>query len=164
MIKSTNGVAALAQRDGDPVSPMTNAQNLFVYGLLRPSSGHGVAENLMDQAHYVGPARFQGRLFEIDGYPGVIDSETASECVLGDVFEIPNDPQFLAALDEFEGCGVKDPEPWEYRRVIRRVSAHRASLECWIYLYNWSLDGKRIIRGGDYLASVSVTERQQVIR
>jgi gamma-glutamylcyclotransferase (GGCT)/AIG2-like uncharacterized protein YtfP len=143
---------------------MEGPQYLFVYGLLRPDSGHNVAEGLMARARHVSAARFQGRLYEIEGYPGVVESDDPSDHVLGDVFEIPGEPDFLAELDAFEGCAPSDSAPHEYRRALRTVVAGGRAYESWIYLYNWPLCGRRHIKDGDFLAEVSVELRKQVIR
>ena len=118
----------------------------------------------MTGARHIGSAHFQGRLYDNDGYPGVVDSLAPEEKVLGDVFEIPTDPAFLARLDAFEGCGPEDPQPHEYRRVIRPAATGKGVLQTWIYLYNWPLDGKRRIESGDFLTETGVELRKRVVR
>ncbi|MEO1252929.1 MAG: gamma-glutamylcyclotransferase family protein [Pseudomonadota bacterium] len=137
---------------------------LFVYGLLRRASGHVVAEGLMDGARHVGLARAQGRLFDNGGYPGVIDSDDPADLVIGDVFEITEDPAFLERLDAFEACGPADPEPHEYRRAVRSVKTAAGDMQSWIYLYNRPVDGKRRIASGDFLADISIDARKRVMR
>lgn len=143
---------------------MSKQEHLFVYGLLRPESGHDVAGGLMARARHIGQAEFQGRLYDNGGYPGVVDSDDSADCVIGDVFEIPGDPAFIERLDAFEGCAPSDAEPHEYRRALRTVKLGADRIACWIYLYNWSIDDKKRIENSDFLAAIAAEFRKQVVR
>ena len=127
---------------------------LFVYGTLRrdsPNSRHGM---LAGAARFVGHARVHGRLYEIGGYPGLIHATDPDDWVHGEVYELAGPHEILTRLDEYEGCGPRDPEPHEYRRERAEVwMATGAREEAWVYRYLGSIVGKREIESGDYCGS-----------
>jgi gamma-glutamylcyclotransferase (GGCT)/AIG2-like uncharacterized protein YtfP len=124
---------------------------LFVYGTLRreaPASTH--ASELSKLAKYVGSAMLKGKLFLIGSYPGAIDAADVSDVVSGDLYQLrPN--RLIEVLDDYEGCGPGDVRPTEYVRRIRPVEGPTGQVRAYVYLYNWSLVGKRRIRSGDYV-------------
>ena len=62
--------------------------HLFIYGTLRkacPDSQH----HLLDRyAEYVAEATMQGRLYEVGGYPGVVQSQLRKDRVYGELYII----------------------------------------------------------------------------
>jgi len=128
------------------------AEHLFVYGTLREGRDDALAQRLNREAALLGTGALQGRLYRIDWYPGFIDSREDGECVYGDLYRLSEKAELLKALDDYEGCGENDPEPHEYRREKRMVRLGDKEVEAWVYVYNWSLDGKDMIPGGNFLA------------
>ena len=125
---------------------------LFVYGLLRRNAKHEMSTFLNEHARFVSEATFQGKLYLIEYYPGVIESEYPPDLVKGDFFQI-TDSSILTTLDHFEGIENGREEPCEYRREIRQVLLpNDTSGEAWIYLYNWEVNPKKRITSGDFLA------------
>ena len=129
---------------------MTN-DFLFVYGLLRASIPHEMSDWLRTSASYISEAFFQGRLYLIESYPGAVPSDEADERVFGDLYQVSHTVAF-DTLDTFEGIGADFAAPTEYvRQEVPIKLPDGTTLLAWIYLYNWSLEGKKRILSGDFL-------------
>jgi len=128
---------------------------LFVYGLLRTKANHEVGQYLTKNATFVAEATFQGKLYRVSYYPGVVPSSHKQDQVLGDVFKIPQ-ANVLTELDYFEGVDPHSPAAEnEYIRKIQEVlTVQGEKLLCWIYLYNWQVDEKDRIKSGDFLETL----------
>lgn len=125
-------------------------ERLFVYGTLRRGSRHPWAAKLAASATCLGEARYNGRLYRITHYPGVVPSTQPDELVYGDVFEL-RDPEILAALDAYEGCSPDDAEPTQYLRKLQQMTlADGAVVEAWMYVYNWPLENRERIKSGRF--------------
>jgi gamma-glutamylcyclotransferase (GGCT)/AIG2-like uncharacterized protein YtfP len=121
---------------------------LFVYGTLMRGSSHALARELKQHATYEGPARYNGRLYRVTHYPGIVSSSAPGEWVFGDVYTL-RDRELLADLDRYEGCGPDDPAPTQYVRLLQPVTLSAGpQVEAWIYIYNRPVDQlKRIVSG-----------------
>ena len=123
---------------------------LFVYGTLMRSSHHALARALAEHGTHVGPARFNGRLYRITHYPGVIPSSSAAEWVFGDLYTL-KDIDLLKDLDRYEGCGPDDPPPTQYLRQRHTVTLLSGpSIEAWIYIYNRPVERLKWIVSGRF--------------
>ena len=127
-------------------------EHLFVYGTLREGRRDALAQRLRREAVLIGTGLLAGRLYKVGWYPAFVDSCVHGEVVYGDIYRLPREPGLLKELDDYEGCGENDPEPHEYRREKRRVSLGEEVIDAWIYVYQWSLEGKSLILSGDFLA------------
>jgi gamma-glutamylcyclotransferase (GGCT)/AIG2-like uncharacterized protein YtfP len=128
---------------------------LFVYGTLRKALTHGKFAILSQGARYLGPARAQGRMYDLGAYPGIVVSNHSEDHVLGELYSL--DPAQAAktwrALDEYEGCAESDPEPHEYdRKQIRVVGDDGREMNAWAYVLRNVPETAVLIPGGDYLA------------
>lgn len=113
---------------------------LFVYGTLKRGLHCPEAKLLARLATFVGDAFFQGRLFLVDAYPGVVPSNNTNDRVHGEVYAL-EDHAILSVLDAYEGCGALSSDLPEYERrlvVVKTASGKR--LEAWIYIYNLPTD------------------------
>lgn len=129
---------------------------IFTYGTLREGLGERPeAREFRASATLVGPATFQGKLYSIDWYPGVIDSKNPTDCVVGDLYQIDQDPDFFTKLDIYEMCAPDRPEPHEYKRTIRNVIHRDQLVAAWIYLFNWKITDQHLIISGDYADHVA---------
>ncbi len=129
------------------------ADYLFVYGTLRRASAHGLAGWLRKQAVFIGQATAQGRLYEIEGYPGMVETKNRHDQVVGDLFRLSSPGRVLKILDDYEECRPLNPKPHEYQRKIIRVCGpkHKNYL-AWVYLYRHDMNVLSRIQNGDYLA------------
>ena len=128
------------------------AQYLFVYGTLRRAGGHPMHQLLASQSRFVGMAHYQGRLYQVSYYPGVVASATTTDRVVGEVYQLLQPEHILALLDNYEACAAEFPAPHEYRRQVQQVTLENgASVSAWLYLYNHDTTGLTRITSGDFL-------------
>jgi gamma-glutamylcyclotransferase (GGCT)/AIG2-like uncharacterized protein YtfP len=126
---------------------------LFVYGTLRPGARSPMTRFLASNSVLVGRASYQGRLYRIAHYPGVVASDNPRDMVVGDVFRLADPARVLKRLDVHEGCGPALRRPTEYLREIVSVTLEDGGpAEAWTYLYNWPAAPAALIRSGDFLA------------
>lgn len=120
---------------------------LFVYGTLMNG---GVNHHLLARsAELIGPGRMRGRLFLVDYYPGLVDSEDPAETVAGEVWRLIA-PDVLRDLDDFEGCTEAPPL---FLRLSRTVTLDGGDpLSAWVYLYARPISGQQPIPSGDWRA------------
>ena len=132
---------------------MTDDPNyLIVYGTLRPDFTNLFADFLRQHSRYVGDAAFSGLLFDLGAYPGATYEPDGPTQVQGSVYDIADQKQMiLAYLDDYEGVGEAFDEPNEYMRTVIPVRFNDALINCWVYLYNHTTDGKPVIQSGDYV-------------
>jgi len=124
---------------------------LFTYGTLRLNQNHPMAGALAENAELVGMAILpKARLYRIDWYPALVETENEKDEVIGDLFKL-NNPGVLKKIDEYEGIGVGS-EPYEYRRVKQKVKTETTELDSWIYFYNIPIpENSEWIESGDFL-------------
>lgn len=110
---------------------------VFVYGTLKHG---GTNHRFLAGQKFLGEARTPPgyRLYDLNGYPGMIAHAEASEGVHGEVWSV--DPPTLARLDELEGLveGL-------YRRETIPLLAPFADRKVEAYLYAQSVMGRREI-------------------
>jgi gamma-glutamylcyclotransferase (GGCT)/AIG2-like uncharacterized protein YtfP len=113
--------------------------HLFVYGSLISSVAHSMGERLRRESILLGPARLQGRLYQVDWYPGVVLSDDTADIVHGEAYRLIAPAASLAWLDEYEGI-ARGPSSVtardEYIRTQTPVALDGGGeLLVWIYLY-----------------------------
>ena len=136
---------------------------IFVYGTLRKKysdlfvrnqiSQHSIFRFLEENSSFVGEAIFQGKLFEVRGYPGVVKSANRQDKVTGDIFKIKPErfEHVIGRLDYYEECGSQFPQPTEYSREQCVIHFNNRPLSAWMYLYNLPTAHLQQIESGDYL-------------
>lgn len=139
------------------------AEYLFVYGTLRKNGGSKWHTVLASGAEYLGEAYFQGRLFNVQAYPGLIESPLPEDRVLGEIYRLParkaSEIDVLELLDDYEECSASFPEPHEYKRVQAFVTqVDGQTMLAWIYLYTRDVSNLQHIESGDYLAFLEKTK------
>lgn len=126
---------------------------LFVYGTLRRDFAHPLHRLLAENALWLGEARFQGRLYSLGDYPGVVPSGDPADSVVGEVYEVLAPDLVFPSLDDYEDHWPANETDSLY---LRRVCAVRKTfdfqkIQAWVYLYNRPVDGLRCITSGDWL-------------
>lgn len=122
---------------------------LFTYGTLRRRFKPRLLNRYAD---YVGLGRFQGRLYEVGGFPGAIPSDRAADLVIGDVYKLPDPDRLLPQLDQYEHYLPDQPDRSLYlRKKAPIILDGRETIRAWIYLYNRSVAGLAYLPLGDYL-------------
>ena len=97
---------------------------------------------------YTGDCILPGTLYDLGEYPGLA---LGSGRCRGELFEFA-DPGVFATLDAFEEFEPDAPRSSVY--VRERVRLLKPALEVWVYCYNRPLDGRRIVRSGDWRVHV----------
>lgn len=130
-----------------PVSP---GDLFFFYGLLKQGAA-GMPSHIDLEAGgaFLRPARMRGDLYNLGGYPGLVDGEGL---VKGLLYRL-DDVALVPLLDEFEDVVPGADEASLYQRVRRAFldSTGVASGEhAWVYWYNQPLGAARQILTGDW--------------
>jgi gamma-glutamylcyclotransferase (GGCT)/AIG2-like uncharacterized protein YtfP len=61
---------------------------IFVYGTLRKGAVTAMSHVLARHGEYFADGYLQGKLYEINGYPGAIESDNAEDKVYGELYRI----------------------------------------------------------------------------
>ena len=127
------------------------AEYLFTYGTLRLNQSHPMAGYLAENGKLVGLGLLhKARLYRIDWYPALVETQDDNDQVSGDIFELKNLDAFQK-IDEYEGIGVGE-EPYEYRRSKVRIQTEGGEIDSWVYFYNVQLpENAELIESGDFL-------------
>ena len=140
-----------------------NDDLLFVYGTLRRDMRSEMSQLLERHAGFVAEGRYQGRLYRIDYYPGVVPSDNPTETVKGEVYSLRDSQVVLQELDRYEECGPGFAEPTEYVRRFETVTLlDGAVCRAWIYIYNHPIDRYTPIPSGDFVASEADQNKSKV--
>lgn len=125
---------------------------LFVYGTLRKDANTAMHRLLAQYADCIGTASYQGRLYKVAHYPGVVPSENPAHQTKGEVYTLREPELILPKLDEYEECGPGFAEPTEYIREKREVvQSNGQTLMAWIYIYQRPTENLPEITSGDFL-------------
>jgi gamma-glutamylcyclotransferase (GGCT)/AIG2-like uncharacterized protein YtfP len=122
---------------------------LFVYGTLRPALAPAQMKPLIERLRPLGHATVVGKLYDLGAYPGA--TFEPGGLIVGEVLELTEDEAVLAALDLYEGYDSTDEAQSLF--VRRRCTAWLSdghAIECWVYVYQQSLQDAEWITGGDY--------------
>ncbi|MBL1259279.1 MAG: gamma-glutamylcyclotransferase [Thiotrichaceae bacterium] len=136
---------------------MNSDDYLFVYGTLRrgaarTDAGERAFVQLEADASFRGLATMDGRLFEVDGYPGGCYQFAVGSQVRGDLYQIDAATGLFSALDAYEESDSHFEQPREYQRQRVPVALGDGSVVyAWAYLYHCSIDALLVIESGDYL-------------
>jgi len=117
----------------------------FAYGTLRREAPmHALLDG---SARFVASASFHGRLWDLGAYPGVTDSRSRGDRVLGEVYELAGQgcEVLLDSLDRYEGEAFERAE-----REVVTESGER--YRAYLYIFLGSTRGARRIHSGDYVA------------
>ncbi len=126
---------------------------LFVYGTLRRDTESEMYRLLARYADFVAEGTYQGRLYKVDYYPGVVPSDNPAERVKGEVYRLHNSAIALPKLDQYEECGSGFSEPTEYVRRHQEIElSDGTKSRAWVYLYNYPIDKLEWISSGDFMA------------
>lgn len=126
---------------------------LFVYGTLMPevevAYGRPMRDRLLREARRLGPATSAGSLYDLGQYPGLVDHGSSLVPVHGELLLLADPGATLEWLDRYENI-VPGKATNEYARVERPVLPADADqpLLAWTYVYQWPVDGARLVTDG----------------
>jgi gamma-glutamylcyclotransferase (GGCT)/AIG2-like uncharacterized protein YtfP len=132
---------------------------IFVYGTLRKETATSMYHVLARYCEYFSDGLMQGKLYEVDGYPGAIESDNPNDVVQGEIYRIIYREKVLSKLDEYEECTDSFPQPHEYvRRKLLISLSGGGSISAWVYVFNRDVTGLFQIKNGDYLGYLNSTK------
>jgi gamma-glutamylcyclotransferase (GGCT)/AIG2-like uncharacterized protein YtfP len=122
---------------------------LFAYGTLQAELAPREVALLVARLRRVGEGSVVGTLYDLGHYPGAVLDAASERRIYGTVFELPEDPELWRELDAYEEYAPELPEASQFVRA-RTVAKMKDgdSLECWIYVYNRSLAGAKVVESG----------------
>jgi gamma-glutamylcyclotransferase (GGCT)/AIG2-like uncharacterized protein YtfP len=127
------------------------SQYLFAYGTLQVGLAPRAMAPTVAKLRPVGEGSVQGLLYDCGDYPGVVLNSPTERKVFGTVFELPSGQDVWRVLDDYEGFNPASPEASLFIRVLQAVQLKAGgTLECWVYVYNRSVDGARLVDSGVY--------------
>ena len=122
---------------------------LFVYGTLLDDSNE-FAVYLKQHCNFYSKGKLSGRLYDLGEYPGAILDENTDSYIHGSIVKLIDPNETLKRLDNYEGYGDDQDQPNLFLREIALVETGNGAMNCWIYVYNFSVEGFRPIESGDY--------------
>lgn len=115
-------------------------QGLFVYGTLHPDHAPAEIRSVVRRMKPLGGGTVRGKVYDLGDYPALTVHENPKQRVAGAVFALPDDPQTLPALDQYEDFRPDDPTNSLFIRTKRTVTlADGKRKRCWVYIYNQAL-------------------------
>ena len=124
---------------------------IFVYGTLRRDCGNDLHRLIARNSDYVGMASYQGQMFQVAEYPGIIPSANPADKVVGELYLLSNTVKLLNVLDEYEEYETDRPEESLFIREQVEVTLKGKKITTYAYIYNRPTDPKTRIASGDYM-------------
>ena len=135
------------------------SQHLFVYGTLLQSEAPKEIASVVKRFRSLGSAHVRGRLYDFGEFPGAVLDPSSRTIIHGELVVLPADGRILQELDRYEEFDPSDPKRSLFVRKKARVQlANGNSREGWIYVYNRPPRKAKLVRGGDYVRSRSVSD------
>jgi gamma-glutamylcyclotransferase (GGCT)/AIG2-like uncharacterized protein YtfP len=126
------------------------AEQVFFYGTLRTGFNRTTRAGIDDFLKFAGLGSIAGKLFDLGIYPAAVPATDSR--VWGEVFEMVDAPNVLAALDRIEGHRPAEPDRSLYTRVQVQATMDDGRTEhVWVYFYNAPLGRAPRITSGDYV-------------
>ncbi|MBI2768441.1 MAG: gamma-glutamylcyclotransferase [Burkholderiales bacterium] len=127
--------------------PEAEPRHVFVYGTLR-RGGRNDINRLQPAPRYVGMGEVQGKLYQIDWYPGLTLGGEKAVTVVGEVYELQ--PELEALLDEIEQIVPGDDS--EYFKRVLTIEVDGRPLPCLVYEINPErVRGRQAMGHGDWI-------------
>src|SRR3954469_16246371 len=105
---------------------------LFSYGTLLPNRAPAEIAPVVRRLRRVGRGRVHGRLYDLGEYPGAVLSKSGP-VITGQIFELPDDPEVIKKLDEYEGFNPSGHQGNLFVRKRRLVNIDNGKrVWCWI--------------------------------
>src|SRR6266849_5959710 len=124
------------------------ADKILIYGPLM--GGYNLAEELHNYQFLkpVSRGKTPGKLYDIGGYPGAVETQEPRCFVFGDVYEFAS-ADTLQMIDAAEGAVGDDPELYRFRRHLVPVTLENGTVEeAWMFFFNSPIDNYPRIPSG----------------
>src|SRR5579863_4860379 len=87
---------------------------LFTYGSLQPGKAPAEIADIVAGLEIVGRGFVLGRLQGEGPYPGVVLDEVSGNQIVGTIYRLPDDPEVMRRLDEYEEFFPEELERSEF--------------------------------------------------
>ena len=126
---------------------------LFAYGLLKKAYySDPLFEVPQLPVTWVGNGKYQGKLYQVAEYPGVIYDRHADWHVAGDIYEVNDAPNFFKEMDLYEMAKPTLEENHMYVRRKRPIKVEdRRIVECWVYEWDKEVEPSSLIASGNFI-------------
>lgn len=125
---------------------------IFVYGTLRRGGASALEHLLTRHCEYFSAGCIQGKLYQVNHYPGFVESDQINDQVYGELYRIASQGEIIRQLDEYEECTEKFPQPHEYiRKKLPVKLINGETLDAWVYVFNRDISHLIAIKCGDYV-------------
>jgi pyruvate carboxylase len=124
---------------------------LFVYGTLRRDCGNDLHRLIARNSDYIGMATFQGQMYHVADYPGIVSSENTADQVVGELYLLSKTIKLLNVLDEYEEFDSEDLTASLFVREKVDVNLKGKVISSYAYLYNRPVNSLKRITSGDFL-------------
>ena len=127
---------------------------LFVYGTLLRGMGNAAFLQSPEKATFYSRGTIEGNLYDLGHFPAYVKTNAneaeQSHAINGEIYEIKHPGVLFETLDLIEGYNHQHPERSLFIREMTIAQTEKGEKEVWVYIYNQSLDGCRVIESGDY--------------
>jgi pyruvate carboxylase len=127
------------------------AEYLFVYGTLRRDCGNDLHRLIARNSDYIGMATYQGKMYQVADYPGIVASESSADQVVGELYLLSNTIKLLNVLDEYEEFDPANEAKSLFVRKEVTVNMKGEAFTSYAYVYNRPVEAQSFISSGDYL-------------
>lgn len=122
---------------------------LFVCGTLTSDYVGGEIAQVMERLGMVGLGLVRGKLYNLGEYPGAVPDSSSSKLIYGELYQLRDDENTLAALDKYEGFDPTKPDECLFVRERTIVKLPGGpDVEAWIYAYKGDPKKAPIIKSG----------------
>lgn len=122
---------------------------LFVYGTLLDKHNEFGAY-LNDNCTFYADGKMPGKVYDLGEYPGAVLTREENKFVHGKIYHLNNTEKVLELLDDYEGFGPEQEQPNLFVRELACIETSTGKVQCWVYIYNLSVEGFELIDSGIY--------------
>lgn len=136
---------------------ISETEYLFVYGtLMKQYRENPFLETLTNYATFLSTAFTTGKLFLVDFYPGMVESDTF-EFVYGEKYKIHDAKALFEILDAYEDYDPFDVERSLFvrKKVLIYENVKSPAVWAWTYIFNRQTALLRKIESGNFMDFVS---------
>ncbi|MFQ5778596.1 MAG: gamma-glutamylcyclotransferase [Terriglobia bacterium] len=129
------------------------SEKLFVYGTLRRGFPlHAYLDKKV--ARYLGKGKICGRLYDLGQFPGAIPSQSPTDEIEGELYELIDASKQLSELDAVEEFDPDRPGKSLFVRQLAEVELETGQkLNAWVYFLPGKPTSGRLVQSGDYAQS-----------
>lgn len=112
-----------------------------------------MALHLAQHAEHIADGWFQGQMYQISYYPGLVASDNPSHRVYGEIYRLKDSQSMLKVLDDYEECSTLYTQPTEYIRAKVNIQTIDGFIleKVWMYIYQGNVDALKLIESGDFM-------------